>query len=84
MNMTPVASTNVRSVGYDRVAATMRIEFQNGGVYDYYGVSTELAERMLRPNPWHLLGRRSESTVAAASAEPELTNVSPSKRRSGY
>lgn len=57
MNMTPVASTNVRSVGYDRVTATMRVEFQNGGVYDYYGVSRELGESMLLPNPWRRLGR---------------------------
>ncbi|WP_373283624.1 KTSC domain-containing protein [Arthrobacter liuii] len=55
--MTPVVSTNVRSVGYDRLTATMRVEFKNGGVYDYYGVSPELVESMLLPNPWRRLGR---------------------------
>lgn len=57
MNMTPVVSTNVRRVGYDRVTTTMRVEFQNGGVYDYFGVSAELVESMLLPNPWRRLGR---------------------------
>lgn len=35
----------------------MRVQFRNGGVYDYYGVDPHLFEQMLLPNPWRRLGR---------------------------
>ncbi|WP_310078296.1 KTSC domain-containing protein [Sinomonas atrocyanea] len=57
VDMTPVASTNVQSVGYDRLTQTMRVQFHGGGVYDYYGIPLELFESMLLPNPWRRLGR---------------------------
>lgn len=56
MNMTLVVSTNVQSVGYDSMTATMRVAFKSGAVYDYYNVSQELAESMLLPYPWRRLG----------------------------
>lgn len=37
MNMTPVTSSNLVSVGYDRGTSTLRIRFHSG-TYDYYGV----------------------------------------------
>jgi hypothetical protein len=57
MNMTPVASSNVQSVGYDHPTRTMRVAFRKGGVYDYSGVAPELFESMLLPHPWRRLGR---------------------------
>jgi len=33
-----VMSSNLRSVGYDRDAAELEIEFESGGVYRYSGV----------------------------------------------
>jgi hypothetical protein len=39
-----VASTAVRSVGYDRVRAVLQVEVTNGSVYDYVGVPPEAYE----------------------------------------
>lgn len=41
MTMQNVESTNVKSVGHDAATGTMRIEFRNGGTYDFPGVSPE-------------------------------------------
>ena len=38
MNRQPVSSSNLRSVGYDSSTKTLEIEFNSGGVYQYYGV----------------------------------------------
>jgi len=34
----PVVSSNLSSVGYDAVIATMEVAFRNGGIYQYLGV----------------------------------------------
>lgn len=33
-----VTSSNVASIGYDLVTATLEIEFNNGGIYQYFDV----------------------------------------------
>lgn len=38
MERQPVASSNIRSVGYDPDAQILEIEFQDGAVYQYSGV----------------------------------------------
>ncbi len=38
MNRTPVASSNVASVGYDPNTMTLEVEFMNGSVYQYFDV----------------------------------------------
>lgn len=38
MERTPVESTNLASVGYDRESSTLEIEFNNGAIYQYFGV----------------------------------------------
>lgn len=38
MNMHPVKSSNIESIGHDPETNTMRVRFQNGGMYDYAGV----------------------------------------------
>jgi hypothetical protein len=38
MNRQPVSSSDLRSVGYDNSTNTLEIEFNSGGVYQYYGV----------------------------------------------
>ena len=38
MNRTTIASTNLRSVGYDPDSATLEVEFLHGGVYQYFDV----------------------------------------------
>lgn len=37
MDMIPVSSSNLVSVGYDKASMTLRIRF-NSGAYDYYDV----------------------------------------------
>ncbi len=38
MKRFPVASSNLRSVGYDAASQTLEVEFKDSGVYQYYGV----------------------------------------------
>jgi hypothetical protein len=38
MNRISVSSSNLVSVGYDVEDKTLEIEFQNGSIYQYYGV----------------------------------------------
>ena len=47
MNMIPVKSSNLKSVGYDQTSKTLRVEFNNGASWDYFGVApNEHAEMM--------------------------------------
>ena len=45
---TPVASTSIRSVGYDDEADVLEIEFQSGGVYRYEEVPRGVYDDLLR------------------------------------
>lgn len=38
MDMQPVSSSNITSVGYDEDSATLQVEFLNGGFYQYFDV----------------------------------------------
>ncbi len=38
MNRQPVQSSNLRSVGYESDTNTLEIEFNSGGIYQYFGV----------------------------------------------
>lgn len=38
MEMIPVSSSNHVAAGYDSNQATLRIEFKNGNIYEYYDV----------------------------------------------
>ncbi len=42
MEMIPVTSSNLASVGYDEDSLTLRVEFLNGTLYDYYNVPKEV------------------------------------------
>ncbi len=41
IEMQEVSSSNVAAVGYDSDSSTLRVQFTNGSVYDYDGVSEE-------------------------------------------
>lgn len=41
MERTPVVSSNVASVGYDKETNTLEIQFKNGGIYQYPGVDPD-------------------------------------------
>lgn len=45
--MTPVSSTDLASVGYDPTSRTLRIEFINGGVYEYHDVPEAEYQRLM-------------------------------------
>lgn len=45
--MIPVSSSNLASVGYDYDTATLHIQFLKGGLYEYYGVPTDVYEGLL-------------------------------------
>ncbi len=38
----PVSSSNISSIGYDSNSQTLEIEFNTGGIYQYYGVNQDL------------------------------------------
>jgi len=42
MNRLPVNSSHIHTVGYDPHSKTMEVEFKNGGLYQYHGVTSEL------------------------------------------
>lgn len=59
--MHPITSDSLHAVGYDRTRRVLRLEFRNGGVYDYFDVHPSLYDAMLQPHPW----RRHSETVKA-------------------
>jgi hypothetical protein len=47
-----VNASNIRSVGYDARTRVLEIEFSNGGIYQYSGVSEEVHRRFMNtPSP---------------------------------
>ena len=48
MERTPVKSSNIASIGYDVNTSTMEVEFRNGGIYQYPGVTTIQRDQMLK------------------------------------
>ncbi len=42
MTRVPVTSSNIRSVGYDESTKTLEIEFNSGGVYQYFDVPSTI------------------------------------------
>lgn len=42
-----INSSNIRSVGYDARNRVLEIEFSNGGIYQYAGVSEEVHRRFV-------------------------------------
>lgn len=47
MVLTPVTSSNVAAVGYNPATKTPRVEFKNGGVYDYPNISETQCNALL-------------------------------------
>jgi hypothetical protein len=43
-----VDSSSLRSIGYDRRTQTLEVEFKNGGIYQYGGVSAEVWNQLRR------------------------------------
>jgi hypothetical protein len=47
-----INASNIRSVGYDPRTRVLEIEFSNGGIHQYLGVSEEIHRRLMNaPSP---------------------------------
>ena len=42
-----INSSNIRAVGYDARSRTLEIEFSDGGIYQYSGVSEEVHRKLV-------------------------------------
>lgn len=42
-----VTSSELRSVGYSEDEQILEVEFQSGGIYQYFGVAAELHKRLI-------------------------------------
>lgn len=47
MQRKPVQSSDLRSVGYDAATQTLEIEFNSGGIYQYYGVPAAVYQGLM-------------------------------------
>ncbi len=47
MERTPVSSSNLASVGYDVSSATLEVEFNYGGIYQYSGVPEDVYQGLM-------------------------------------
>ncbi len=47
MNRQAVDSSNLASVGYDAQTQTLEIEFNHGGVYQYYNVPKSMYDNLM-------------------------------------
>ena len=54
----PIQSDNVRLAGYDASTLVMTVQFKNGYIYEYYGVSGDIWTSFIaaQPNPWSQVG----------------------------
>ena len=54
----PIQSDNVRAAGYDVETQVMTVQFRNGYLYEYYGVSADVWTSFIaaQPNPWSQVG----------------------------
>ena len=57
----PIQSDNVRAAGYDAETLVMTVQFRNGYLYEYYGVSADVWTSFVvaQPNPWSQVGYQS-------------------------
>ena len=48
MKRTAVESSNLASVGYDEKTKTLEIQFNHGGIYEYYNVDKRVYEELMK------------------------------------
>ena len=53
-----IQSDNVRAAGYDETSMVMTVQFDNGALYEYYGVPADLWTSFVaaQPHPWSQVG----------------------------
>jgi len=47
IDLEPVSSSNLASVGYDDQLQILRVAFKNGTVYDYFNVSQDVYQNLM-------------------------------------
>lgn len=47
MEMISVSSTNLAAIGYEEESSTLKVEFLNGTIYEYYNVPLDLFNDLL-------------------------------------
>jgi hypothetical protein len=54
----PIQSGNVQAAGYDSNSMIMTVQFLNGALYEYYGVTADLWTSFVaaQPHPWSQVG----------------------------
>ena len=50
MERTRVKSNTIRTVGYDEPTQILEIAFQQGGTYQYFGVSQKIYDHLIKPS----------------------------------
>lgn len=45
--LTPVSSTNLEAIGYDKATGTLRIRFTSGATYDYRNVTPDIHNSLM-------------------------------------
>ena len=61
-----VSASNIRSVGYDTRSRVLEIEFSNGGIHQYSGVSEEIYRRLMNsPSPGSYFSDEIEESFTA-------------------
>jgi len=48
MYRTPVNSSNIKSIGYDKISSVLEVEFTSGDVYQYFNVPEFLYQQFLQ------------------------------------
>jgi len=48
MDRTPVSSSNISSIGYDKQSGILEVEFTSGDVYQYFDVPEYLHEQLMK------------------------------------
>jgi len=53
-----IESDNVSAAGYDATSMVMTVKFDNGALYEYYGVPSDLWDAFIaaQPHPWSQVG----------------------------
>ena len=53
-----IQSDNVQAAGYDEDSLVMTVQFDNGAIYEYYGVPADLWLSFIaaQPHPWSQVG----------------------------
>jgi hypothetical protein len=53
-----IQSDNVQAAGYDANSMIMTVQFDNGALYEYYGVPADLWTSFIaaQPHPWSTVG----------------------------